>query len=55
MTLDPGFSFPYEANLEFDFDENPESERVAKFIQTDTWLRDLLSRFPYSASFIQIF
>ena len=24
---DPGFSFPYEANPEFDFDENAESER----------------------------
>ena len=27
---DPGFSFPYEANPEFDFDENAESERLAK-------------------------
>ena len=27
VTLEPGFSFPYEANPEFDFDENAESER----------------------------
>ena len=55
MTLepkkDPGFSFPYEVNAEFDFDENAESERLAKL--QNTWLRELLSRFPYSAWFIQ--
>ena len=50
---DPGFFFPYEANPEFDFDENAESERLAKL--QNTWLKDLLSRFPYSAWFIQIF
>ena len=50
---DPGFSFPYEAKPEFDFDENVESERLAKLQKT--WLKDLLSRFPYSALFIQIF
>ena len=27
VTLEPGFSFPYEANPEFEFDENAESER----------------------------
>ena len=27
---DPGFSFPCEANPEFDFGENAESERFAK-------------------------
>ena len=48
---DPGFSFPYETNPEFDFDENAESERLAKL--QNTWLRELLSRFPYSAWFIQ--
>ena len=50
---DPGFSFPYEANPEFDFDENAESGRLAKL--QNTWLKDLLSRFPHSAWFIQIF
>ena len=50
---DPGFSCPYEANAEFDFDENAESERLAKL--QNTWLKDFLSRFPYSAWFIQIF
>ena len=47
---DPGFSFPCEANPEFDFDENAESERLAKI--QNTWSKDLLSRFPYSAWFI---
>ena len=47
---DPGFSFPCEANPEFDFDENAESERLAKI--QNTVLKDLLSRFPYSAWFI---
>ena len=50
---DPGFSFPYEANPEFDFDKNAESERLPKL--ENTWLKDLLSRFLYSAWFIQIF
>ena len=27
VTLEPGFSFPYKANREFDFDANAESER----------------------------
>ena len=31
---DPGFSFPYEANPEFDFDANAESERLAKLQNT---------------------
>ena len=55
-TLEPGFSFPYKANREFDFDENAESERyrLAKS-QQNTWLKDLLSQLPYSAWFIQIF
>ena len=48
---DPGFSSPYEANAKFDFDENAESERLAKL--QNTWLRELLSRFPYSAWFMQ--
>ena len=47
---DPGFSFPCEANPEFDFDENAESERLAKI--QNTWLKDLLSRLPCSAWFI---
>ena len=50
---DKGFSFPYEPNPEFDFDENAESERLAKL--QNTWLKDLLSRFSYSAWFVQIF
>ena len=50
---DPGFSFPYEANPEFDFAENAESERLAKL--QNTQLKDLLSRFLYSAWFIQMF
>ena len=50
---DPGFSFPCEANPEFAFDENAESEHLAKL--QNTWLKDFLSRFPYSAWFIQIF
>ena len=43
----PGFSFPYDSNPKFDFDENTESECLAEL--QNTWLKDLLSLFPYSA------
>ena len=49
---DPGFSFPYEANPEFDFDENAQSERLTEI--QNTWLKDLQSRFPYSGWFIKL-
>ena len=49
----PGFLIPYEVDSEFVFDENAESERLAKL--QNTWLKDFPSRFPYSAWFTQIF
>ena len=42
----------YKANPEIHFDENAETEHHAEL--QNTWLKDLLSPFPFSAWFIQM-